>query len=180
MIIDIPPRRAGIPLSKFHERWVHFTYAGLVVSGILWLVFHYFLVIHGPSSVEEHPLQAWWLKLHGAMAMGFLIVLGALLPIHMRRNWLTRMNIASAVPLTLLIVIMIITGYGLYYAGSEALRPWISLIHWAAGLVSVPALIIHVMVGKKSREASWDHLVERRIRYRREEALKGKEDEKAA
>jgi hypothetical protein len=152
MKIEMPSPHSGVPLSKFQERWVHMTFIGLLFSGVGWLILHHFFLIKGSFGVEENPYQAWCLKVHGAAAMGFMVVLGALIPIHMRRNWLIRRNIGSAVPLVLSIVAMIVTGYGLYYVGSEHWRPWISAIHWIAGLLSVPILAVHVILARRVRK----------------------------
>jgi hypothetical protein len=154
MKIEIPSSHSGVPLSKLQERWVHITFIGLLFSGVGWLILHHFFLIKGSFGVEENPYQVWCLKVHGAAAMGFMVVLGALIPIHMRRNWLIHRNVGSAVPLVLSIVVMIVTGYGLYYVGSEHWRPWISAIHWIAGLLSVPALTVHVMLARKERKMS--------------------------
>ena len=48
------------------------------------------------------------------------------------------------------IVALIATGYALYYASSEELRPWISAIHWGIGLALIPFMILHDWFGKNT------------------------------
>jgi hypothetical protein len=137
-------------LSPGHERWVAGVFLALLLSGALWLVFHYFVAVPGDFGDTRHPLEAWWLRLHGAAAMGFLIVLGTVLPVHVRRAWDSRRNRRNGAAVLCVITALIISGYALYYAGSEELRPWIRRIHWVAGLVAVLALVLHVFTGKQA------------------------------
>ena len=47
--------------------------------------------------------------------------------------------------------VLTITGYGLYYAGGEGLRAWTSWIHLAIGMVLPILLLIHILLGKRTR-----------------------------
>jgi uncharacterized membrane protein YhaH (DUF805 family) len=122
----------------------------LLLSGTLWLLFHYFATVPGEFGDTRHPLEAWWLRLHGGAAMGFLIVFGTVLPVHVRRAWDLGRNRPTGAMLLCVICALLITGYALYYVGSEEARPWISAIHWAIGLMGVPALVLHVFAGKRT------------------------------
>jgi hypothetical protein len=146
----------------------------LLLSGVLWLLFHYFSAVPGELAEARHPLEAWWLRLHGAAAMGFLIVLGTVLPVHARRAWNLRRNRWTGAVVLCAIAAMLITGYALYYAGSEELRPWISGSHWAIGLIAAPALVLHGFIGKQAaarRRTSWARY--RRLRQARADRAKG-------
>lgn len=130
----------------------------ILISGALWLIFHYFIIVQGQFGESRHPLETWWLRLHGAAAMVFHIVLGTLLPIHIRRGWQLRRNFQSGVAVLLIVAALVITGYGLYYISSEELRPWVSVFHWAIGLTGTAALILHILLGK--RKAAYLHLAQ--------------------
>jgi cation transport ATPase len=142
-------RPRDIRLSREHERWVYGVGTVLLISGLLWLMFHYFITVHGPFGEEAHPLTSWWLRLHGAAAMAFLIVFGTLFPVHVRRAWQVRANRYTGLALFALVTVLVVSGYGLYYASSEELRPWISVIHWGIGLLGLPMLAIHIVAGKR-------------------------------
>jgi hypothetical protein len=45
--------------------------------------------------------------------------------------------------------VLIVTAFGLYYLGSEALRPWISWIHIAAGVSVALWFPVHVIWGRR-------------------------------
>src|SRR6185369_4571387 len=121
----------------------------LLLSGVLWLLFDRWVLVTGEFGATHHPLQAWWLKLHGAAAMGFLIALGSLLPIHVRSALRLRKNVRSGLLTLAAAGALIVTGYALYYVGGESLRPWLSRIHWIAGLLAVPLLLAHARLGKR-------------------------------
>ncbi len=142
-------RPSGIRLSKVHELWIYGIFSGLLFSGIGWLIFHYFLMVHGQFGEEHHPLEAWFLKMHGAATMGFLIVLGTLMPIHIQRGWQLRRNYRTGISMLVLVSILVLTGYGLYYASNEELRPAMSAIHWVIGLIATLGLGIHIYFGKR-------------------------------
>jgi hypothetical protein len=46
---------------------------------------------------------------------------------------------------------LVLTAFGLYYLGSELLRPWASYVHMVVGLALPPLFIAHVVVGRRSR-----------------------------
>ena len=47
-------------------------------------------------------------------------------------------------------VLLTLTGYALYYAGDERIRPVISVLHWGLGLVLPAALLWHILLGRRS------------------------------
>jgi cation transport ATPase len=133
-----------------HERWVYGSGGALLASGGLWLLFHHFVSVQTAFGAQPHPLETWWLSMHGGAAMVFLVVLGTLLPVHVRRSWKSRRNGASGAGLLASAAVLTISGYGLYYAGSEALRPWLSAVHWIAGALASAVLGLHVFLGQRS------------------------------
>jgi len=138
-------------LSHGHLRWVYASAIALFASGVLWLLFHYFVQVHGELGDRPHALEVWWLRLHGAAAMLMLAVLGSLLPIHMRRGWHQRKNLVPGISLSALALLLIISGYALYYFGSEETRPWISAFHWVLGLGAPLLLVWHIASGRRAQ-----------------------------
>jgi len=142
-----------IRLGRWHQGAVYGATGALVASGIAWLVLHYFFEAPGDFGPAIHPGEPWMLKFHGAAAMAGLIVYGSLLPVHVRRAWAIRRNIVLGIGLVLFMLLLTVTGYLLYYAGSETARPVISALHWVVGLV-VPALLVwHIVSGRSQTRA---------------------------
>lgn len=139
-----PPLRLG----GWHQTYLYVAGTLLVLSGALWLVFHYFVRVEGEFGPTLHPLEPWWLRVHGMSAAAFLIGFGSVLPGHVRRAWSSARNRISGSVFFSVMTILSLSGYLLYYIGEPALRDVMSLIHWLIGL-AVPALAVwHVWRGR--------------------------------
>ena len=125
-------------------------FALLFVSGAAWI---YADQMKNNTEIDTEMWQqaaALLLSVHGGAAMITLMLLGALGPMHVQRAWRAKKNRATGVVSIAMYGLLIATAFGLYYMGSEALRPWISTIHIAFGL-AVPAVITaHIMIGRAS------------------------------
>jgi cyanate permease len=123
-------------------------FAVLFVSGGGWLLVDQMK----ESSTGEGPqiAAAYLLMTHGGAAMVTLLLLGALVPLHVRRGWRARRNRVTGTVMVACNAIFILTAFGLYYLGSEALRPWASGLHIGAGMVFPMLFAVHIIVGKRS------------------------------
>jgi hypothetical protein len=84
------------------------------------------------------------------MAMIVLVLLGALIPIHVLRGWRSRRNRVAGAAMVAANVLFVATAFGLYYAGSETWRPWLSDVHIALGLAFPVLIVIHIWTGRRS------------------------------
>jgi hypothetical protein len=122
----------------------------LFASGALWI---YADQMKNNAEMDTEKWQqaaAFLLSLHGGAAMLTLMLLGALGPVHIQRAWRAKKNRATGIASIAMYGLLISTAFGLYYVGSEALRPWISTIHIAFGLAVPTVLAAHIMVGRAS------------------------------
>jgi cation transport ATPase len=155
-VFPVPPEPAAeaIRLGRSQQGWVYGTFAVLAMTGLAWLLLHHFVSIPGEFGVARHPLEIWSLRLHGAAAMVFLVVIGTLLPLHVRRAWRMRRNLATGIAMLAVNATLVATGYALYYAGSESLRSSSSVIHWGVGLGAVALMATHIVVGRARRSGA--------------------------
>ena len=138
-------------LGRHHRQWIYAIGGSLVGSGVAWLIAHYLLVDAGSFGETHHPSEPWWLRLHGAAVMAFLVLLGTILPGHVKRAWSVRKNCTQSVRRNVvtgmlmlsLVAALALTGYALYYSGSEELRPYISTCHWVLGLAAAVGFYQH-------------------------------------
>jgi len=138
-------------LGGWHQIYLYTVGTVLVVSGALWLVFHYYVRIEGEFGPTLHPLEPWWLRVHGISAAAFLIGFGSVLPGHVRRAWVTARNRITGTIFFGVMLALTLTGYLLYYVGVEAVRSVMSIVHWAIGL-GLPLLTgWHIWRGRVSR-----------------------------
>ncbi|MSQ59784.1 MAG: DUF4405 domain-containing protein [Betaproteobacteria bacterium] len=138
-------------LSFRHQAWIYSVFGVLFVSGALWVLFHYFVKIEGEFGPTIHPLEPWWLKIHGAAVMVFLFLLGTLLLSHMETAWCIGRNIPTGVAFVSFNLILVVSGYMLYYFGGETARPIISLVHWVLGMAAPVIIGVHVWRGRAER-----------------------------
>jgi len=150
------PRRAAavrgpIRLPASRRFAVYAVAAGVWVTGALWLVFHHFVRQPSPFGPEPSPLEPWWLRLHGAAAMAAVWIFGLLWGVHALNGWNARRRRWSGGVVFGLFLVLIATGWLLYYAGSEDLRSVGSLAHWVLGLAAPVAFLWHRFLAERSR-----------------------------
>lgn len=138
----------AIRLGRWHQAYLYSVGTVLVLSGLLWLWFHYFVRIEGEFGPTLHPLEPWWLRVHGIAGAAFLIGFGSVLPGHVSRAWGSRRNRVTGTIFFAAMLTMTLTGYLLYYVGVEAVRDSMAIIHWGVGL-GFPLLTgLHVWRGR--------------------------------
>ena len=142
----------ALRLEPRFRQLLYVTVGALFVTGAGWLAMHWLR--------QEGGTEAWGkgasyvLMLHGAAAMLMLVLLGALLPFHTVISWRRRENRGMGTVMLAVNAILVVTAFGLYYVGSDALRRWTSDVHIVVGL-SVPLLLAaHVVTGRAAIRAS--------------------------
>ena len=119
----------------------------LVLTGLAWLGVHYSA---GAGAGElPHPLEAWLMRLHGAVAYGGLFVLGVLAAAHVPHGWrLTGRHRwagqrGSGVTLCAAAALLVLSGYLLNYFAPEAVRPTLGWVHTGIGIAMGVLIAIH-------------------------------------
>ena len=107
---------------------------GLLTTGIVWLVLHYFGQREGPYGPEMNPLEPWMMTLHGFFVIPALLAIGAMLVAHIPKGWTHRPQRPAGIGLCTVLAALSVSGYLIYYAGNETLREWNSVAHWTLGL----------------------------------------------
>ena len=142
-------RPDSIRLKHLQKYSLYAVLALLFLSGVMWAYWNYLW----STGDFETSGKVWAMKIHGAAAMAVLVLIGMLLNGHVRFAWRARRNRTNGSVFLGAFAVLIITGYGLYYAGGETLRAWTSWIHLAIGLVLPILLLIHIFLGRKTRPA---------------------------
>jgi hypothetical protein len=133
-------------LSPSFRYAIYAAFTALALTGAGWLVADW-----QKDSGDEIWQQsiAYLLMAHGGVAMITLLLLGALIPLHMMRAWRGRKNRVSGSVMVTFNAVLIATAFGLYYLGSETLRPWMSWIHIAAGFSLAVWFPLHIYWGRR-------------------------------
>ena len=129
-------------------RWcLYAAVAVLFVTGAAWLA---------ADQLKETPSGEFWqattanlLMVHGGVAMITLLLLGGMFSIHIARAWRARLNRVSGGVMIFCNAILVVTAFGLYYLGSETLRPLISDLHIIVGLALPSLLALHIWLGRR-------------------------------
>jgi len=117
--------------------------SGLWLTGTLWLVFHYFMMQLTPFGPEPHPLEHWWLSLHGLFAFLALWVFGWLWGRHIIWGWKAKRHRLTGGLLFVLLFVLVLSGYLLYYPPSDRSLPVIAVLHWTIGLALLVPFLLH-------------------------------------
>ena len=108
---------------------VYVALAALVATGLLW---------------EADVARALLMKIHGAAAMVTLVLFGVLIARHVPTGWsAARANRLSGTLLLATSLWLTVTGYLLYYSGSESLRDYASQTHFWVGVGFVAVFALH-------------------------------------
>ena len=150
-------RTDGLQLSVRHRAWLYGAFAVLFLSGVAWMVLHWGLPHDG-----VHPGEPWALRLHGAAALLTLVMLGTLVPLHIKRGWQARRNRGHGLVIMTVNLVLMVTGYALYYAGDEQWRFMSRWMHIVIGLLLPVVIVWHVLAGRATRPR---HLHARRVRH---------------
>jgi hypothetical protein len=137
-----------IRLKRLQRYFLYTVLALLFFSGMAWTYWTYLAV--SPEDLET-TAKAWAMKIHGAAAMAVLVLIGMLLSGHVKSAWRARRNRANGSIFLSVFAVLTVTGYGLYYAGGEVVREWTSWIHLVVGLALPILLLIHILLGRKTR-----------------------------
>ena len=132
----------------------------LLVTGVAWLLGHDVWLQRTPFGEQPHPMVAWLLRAHGALAWAVTLVGGVVWQVHVRPAWRAvrrrrwrrahrgrpirhgRARTASGVLMVAALAVLLASAIGLQYAPEEA-HAWLSATHWVLGLALAAALLWH-------------------------------------
>jgi hypothetical protein len=140
-------------LSLLHRRLSYWVLGALFATGTADWLLHGWFHTDGPFGPQPHPLEPWMLRLHGAAAMLGLVVLGSVLPAHVFRFWMLARNRTAGGVFLAVMLVLVASGYGLYYLGGDCLRQVNRNIHLIVGLVSAPLFGLHLWRGFAARHS---------------------------
>ncbi len=146
-------KRRGLQLNRNHRRMLYAVSLALLVSGAVWAWIHR-LDDAGQASDSLRQVNPWVLKIHGWAALGFAVLFGSLIPVHIRHSWHARKNRRNGVFFLSAVSLLTLSGYALYYLGDEAQRNAASRFHLWLGLAAPLLLFWHIRNGRKSTMSS--------------------------
>ena len=123
--------------------------AVLFVTGATWWILDRLDFLAVGSAWR--PTGSYLLMAHGGAAMLAMILLGSLIPLHVRTAWPSRSNRGTGVLMIASHAALIVTAFGLYYIGHDTLRHWTGTVHTAIGFALPVLITLHVLLGRRRR-----------------------------
>lgn len=145
-----PPAFGPARLPRWQRRAVYASVAVLGLTGLGWLGVHFFAA-QADDGLAHSAAKLWAIRAHAAAALCTLVMVGSLMPLHMRAAWHTRKNRVSGAVVAGVMLLLALTGYALGYAPEGLARQWSAWSHWAVGAASPLALLVHVLLGHRTR-----------------------------
>ena len=119
-------------LPALQRLLLYATFLLLVATAIAW------------EALTPGPAAAMLMKIHGAIAMLALVLLGTLLVQHVPTGWMSLKNRRSGTLLVGSLIWLAVSGYLLYYAGGESLRSFAAASHLWIGLAACVIVALHI------------------------------------
>jgi hypothetical protein len=141
--------RAAFRLSRQRRRALYAAFGILLLSGVAWLLLRW--LVDAPEA--QAPWMAWTMKLHGAAALAATFLVGTIWSAHIRNAWRRRRNRLAGGLFGAAMVLLLLTGYGLYYFNGEAVRNATEWLHWIVGLVLGLLFWWHLAIGRRAPRA---------------------------
>ncbi len=137
-------RIQGSGLSASLRSAVHLVFSVLWLSGVAWLLLHYFAARPGEFGRVRHPLEAPLLLVHGVVAMLALFVLGWFAALHSADGSRRRARRASGWVLSTLIGVLAIAGCLQFFVSSEGAQSVLRLVHEICGVALLLPVLAHL------------------------------------
>lgn len=145
-------KRRGQQLHRGHRHILYAACLTLLISGAAWAWIQH-LDLAGQADEQLVRLKQPLIAIHGISAMAFVLLLGTLLPGHVRRAWQARKNRRNGVFFLASVSLLTLSGYALYYLGDEAWRQTTSRFHLWLGLAAPVLLMGHIIFGRRATTA---------------------------
>lgn len=114
-------------------------------SGLMFFVLKTWFVMEGDFGPIKHAWQYPSLQIHGAAAFLMMITYGFLLGTHVYHAWKVKPLRIFGLLLMALPILLMISGYALYYIAEDIARDLVGYFHLAIGFSLPFVLIGHIL-----------------------------------
>lgn len=129
-------------MPRWQALMTHIIFIMCAVSGSWYLLAHEFQI--SPIAIENHNI----LMAHGVAAYLFVLLFGAMIPIHIKAGWKGKRNRVSGSFMVVVMSLLLISGLFLYYAvEAREMALW---THWIIGAVLLILFPFHFIAGRRA------------------------------
>jgi hypothetical protein len=97
----------------------------------------------------EGDHRVWITAVHTMLSFIMLMTFGALWPAHIRAGWRMKANLISGVAMSIVIMILALSGLGILYAGGESFSVIAAVSHLVLGYLLIFCFPYHFVVGRR-------------------------------
>ncbi len=137
-------------VSRGVRRLVYALGAALWLRGGVWLLLHTLFAPQTAFGPAPHPWEPPLMRLHGAVAVASVFLLGFLLAAHVLARWPVRRRRLSGGLLGGGSLLLVVSGYALYYTIDTAHQA-AALVHEALGVGALALALAHWRSGRALR-----------------------------
>lgn len=125
-------------LGAWQKSAVYVTTVTISLSGAIWFL------VHDLIADEPGEFTRTLLTVHGIASYALLVVLGSMLPLHVRAGWRHRRNLWTGIAILTMMVVLAISALILYYGGEDIREPakWVHLGFGTACAVVFPLHVV--------------------------------------
>jgi len=133
----------------FHKILLLGVMALLFITGVWWAIIAQelalpFGLLGSADGQRNFERETTLITLHGIGAMVYLLALGALFPVHIRKGWSNNRKRGSGGLMLVVNFVLVVTATFLYYGSPDGSRPLAAVVHLWVGLALPVALLIHI------------------------------------
>ena len=128
---------------------VYLIVGALWLTGCLWLYLDEFRAQHDQFGATPHPLESPMLLLHGILAILSMYLFGWISARHILRWWSGGLRRLSGGTLTAALVVLVVSGFALFFLVDDQLQHSAALIHDVLGLAVTVFAIQHWFFRKR-------------------------------
>ena len=115
----------------------------LWLSGTWWVVLHYLFPAHTDFGPSPNPLEPTLMRIHGAVAVFAVALLGWIGARHVAENWSRSRKRVSGIAILSAYIVLVVSGYALYYLLQDQLRERVGQVHEVLGVASIAIALTH-------------------------------------
>ena len=149
-------KASAIGHLSFRRKWcIYLASAGVWLTGIVWLLYHYFFrTTDSYGFARALPGEHYALVAHAAFGFAAIWFFGVLWPVHVKGSWRVRIRRGTGGTLFAFTLWLTLTGFLLYYLGSDFWRHADSLAHWIVGIAGVAPFAVHLLTRAPRNESA--------------------------
>ncbi|MFT6333024.1 MAG: hypothetical protein ACJAW3_001374 [Lentimonas sp.] len=135
----------NVKIALRYQFWLFILIAISFLSGVGFFILSEFFNVMGEFGQEKHPAGFTILKIHGGAAFLMMATYGFFLGGHVKKAWKMKTKPIFGIITAILPLLLMITGYLLYYIAADLMREIVEYTHLGIGVLLPIILTAHIL-----------------------------------